>query len=188
VDGMKKRVLSVGQCGMDHGSIAWMMQKHFGAEVVGADTKAEALAEARADELALVLVNRLMDRDGSPGLDIIRAFKADNALKHLPIMLVSNYDDAQREAVSLGAMPGFGKSALGQPQTLARIEAALLTAQRNDEQVEHDRPGRVGQFTHFQSAFEQEHNRDDHGLRHGPRGGQPRGHPGAAEGTNQITE
>lgn len=110
---------------MDHGSISYLMSKHFGAEVIGADSKDEALAAGREGDVALVLVNRLLDRDGSPGLEIIRAFKGDEALKHVPMMLVSNYDDAQREAVSCGALRGFGKAALDQPQTIAAIGAVL---------------------------------------------------------------
>jgi len=122
----KKRVLSVGQCWMDHGSISCVLTKHFGAEVVGADTKEEAIHEAQSGEFALVLVNRLLDRDGTPGLEIIRAFQRDDNLKNVPIMLVSNFADAQREAVACGALPGFGKSSLHAPETLAGIRAALL--------------------------------------------------------------
>jgi DNA-binding NarL/FixJ family response regulator len=122
---MKKRVLSVGQCAMDHGSLSYLMSKHFGADVIGADSKDEALAAARQGDVALVLVNRLLDRDGSPGLEIIRAFKGDEALKTVPVMLVSNYDDAQREAVSCGAVRGFGKAALELPQTIAVLREVL---------------------------------------------------------------
>ncbi len=122
---MKKPVLSIGQCAMDHGNIARMMEKQLGAEVTGADSKKQALDEARQEKFDLVLVNRLLDNDGSPGLDIIRSFKDDAELKKLPIILVSNYEDAQKEAVALGALPGFGKAALEQPQTVLRIKAAL---------------------------------------------------------------
>jgi hypothetical protein len=40
-------------------------------------------------------------------------------------MLVSNYADAQRDAVGRGALPGFGKSALRQPETLSRLAEVL---------------------------------------------------------------
>jgi len=39
--------------------------------------------------------------------------------------LVSNYTDAQAQAVQAGAEPGFGKSSLGQPQMLDRVRAFL---------------------------------------------------------------
>ena len=41
------------------------------------------------------------------------------------MMLVSNYEDAQNEAVAAGALPGFGKASLGQPHMLARLRPLL---------------------------------------------------------------
>jgi len=120
-----KRILNVGQCGFDNGNISRMLHKHFSAEVTAADSKEEALDLARREQFDLVLVNRQLDADGSSGLDIIRALQANDSLKQLPVMLVSNYEDAQKEAVTLGALPGFGKSALEHPQTVSRIAAVL---------------------------------------------------------------
>ncbi len=40
-------------------------------------------------------------------------------------MLVSNYADAQKEAVEAGALPGFGKADLGDGQTHERLRNAL---------------------------------------------------------------
>jgi two-component system chemotaxis response regulator CheY len=120
------RVLSVGQCGYDHASIARHLLTGFGADVVGANTFAEALAAMRAGPFDLVLVNRVTDRDGSQGVDLIRAIKADAALSAVPVMLVSNYESAQTEAVGLGALPGFGKADLGRQKgqaALARVFA-----------------------------------------------------------------
>ena len=107
-----KRVLSVGQCGADHGSISWAMKTRFGADVISAETASEALATLGSNGFALVLVNRLLDADGTSGLELIKAMKADDALKVVPVMLVSNYEDAQAEAVAAGAVPGFGKGQL----------------------------------------------------------------------------
>jgi CheY-like chemotaxis protein len=120
-----KRVLSVGQCFADHGAIARTLQKHFQAEVVPAATAPEALAALRQHPFDLVLVNRILDGDGTSGVDIVARIKTDPELRQLPVMLVSNYEDAQGQAVAEGALPGFGKAALGQPRTLARLEALL---------------------------------------------------------------
>src|SRR4051812_4588275 len=120
-----KRVLSVGQCGADHGSLTRMLRQHFGATVVGADSAAEALASLRDETFALVLVNRVLDLDGSSGVNLIRQIKTDEALRQLPVMLVSNYEDSQREAVQAGAERGFGKGALGHPQTIERLRPFL---------------------------------------------------------------
>jgi CheY-like chemotaxis protein len=108
----KPRILSVGQCSFDHGSITRHLGKIYGAEVAGANTVGEALVTLRAGDFDLVLVNRVFDGDGTEGLDLIRAIKADPKLASIPVMLVSNYEDVQVEAQSLGALPGFGKSDL----------------------------------------------------------------------------
>jgi|SRR5262249_9824140 len=120
-----KRVLSLGQCFADHGSISHTLQRHFGAEVVGVDEPNEALDRLRRESFDLVLVNRRLDADGSAGVAVVRQIKADERLRGLPVMLVSNYDDAQDEAVAAGALPGFGKAALGQPHMLARLRPLL---------------------------------------------------------------
>jgi CheY-like chemotaxis protein len=120
-----KRVLSIGQCFADHGSISHTLQRHFGAEVVGVDEPNEALDRLRRERFDLVLINRRLDADGSDGVAIVRQIKADERLRPLSVMLVSNYDDAQGEAIAAGALPGFGKAALGQPHMLARLRPLL---------------------------------------------------------------
>jgi CheY-like chemotaxis protein len=120
-----KRVLSVGQCLADHGSISRVLGREFGAEVVPADTADEALARLRQGPFALVLVNRVLDGDGSPGVDVVRRLKADEALRAVPVMLVSNYDDAQQGAVQEGAVKGFGKGQLTSPATRERLRPFL---------------------------------------------------------------
>src|SRR5438067_1410410 len=98
------RVLSVGQGGVDHGAIARQFGQKFGAEVVAAGSATEALGALRGTPFDLVLVNRVLDGDGSLGVDLIRSMKADPALGEVPVMLVSNFASAQDEAVSLGAL------------------------------------------------------------------------------------
>src|SRR5690348_13045445 len=117
-----KRVLSVGQCFADHSSISRVLRGAFGAEVVGADSPQETLDHLRREAFSLVLVNRVLDANGSSGLDLIRAIRSEEALRDVPVMLVSNYEDAQALAVQAGASAGFGKASLGQPHMLARVE------------------------------------------------------------------
>lgn len=121
----EKRVLSVGQCFADHGSITRTFQQHFQARVVPADSAHEAIALLERDRFDLVLINRVLDVDQTCGMDIIKQIRADEKLASTPVMLVSNYDDAQREAVAAGALPGFGKASLGQPQMVARVREVL---------------------------------------------------------------
>jgi len=119
------RVLSVGQCGSDHRSISGYLANLFGAEVERADSLGETRVAMRSARYDLVLVNRVLDEDGSSGLELIRALKHDSALADVPVMLVSNHADAQEAAVNLGASPGFGKASLHSDATLARIKAVL---------------------------------------------------------------
>jgi two-component system chemotaxis response regulator CheY len=123
----QKRVLSVGQCGADHMSISWALQRAYAAEVVAAATAPEALDRLQREEFALVLVNRIFDADGSSGLDLVRRVAAD-AARPVPVMLVSNYADAQEQAVAAGAVPGFGKATVGRPVMLARVAPYLKSA------------------------------------------------------------
>jgi two-component system, chemotaxis family, chemotaxis protein CheY len=121
----KKKVLSLGQCGADHGSISGLLRTKFGAETTAARTFEDALNKLRQEDYALVLVNRVLDSDGESGLEFIDRMKKEEHLRKVPVMLVSNYADAQEEAVAHGALPGFGKSALWQAETMERLRAVL---------------------------------------------------------------
>jgi DNA-binding response OmpR family regulator len=121
------RVLSVGQCGVDDAAIGSLLRRWFGAEIFPADAAGEALAALRKDSFDLVLVNRVFDQGGS-GLELISSLKSDVSLSEVPVMLVSDLPEAQRQAEELGALPGFGKAALGSPEVRGRIAAALTSS------------------------------------------------------------
>jgi CheY-like chemotaxis protein len=125
-------VLSVGQCAFDHTQIARHLESTFGARVRGVSSFDEALGALRRERYDLVLVNRVNDEDGAPGLELIRSMKAIANLADVPIMLVSNHGDAQEEAEALGAVPGFGKGDLASERTRGRL-AAVLGAQPKAE-------------------------------------------------------
>jgi CheY-like chemotaxis protein len=120
-----KRVLSVGQCMADHGRIAQFLRSTFATEVTSASTAGEALQRLRDNAFDLVLVNRLFDADGDSGIEFIRQIKGDEQVGKVPVLLVSNYEDAQAEAVAAGAQPGFGKAALQAPRTAELLRAYL---------------------------------------------------------------
>ncbi len=119
----RPRILSVGQCSYDHGQISRQLEKRLGVEVKGADTHDEAMHAAKLGGVDLILVNRVGDSDGASGLDLIRALKGDPETSDVPVMLVSNYDWAQQEAVGLGALPGFGKAQLASGSLPEGLEA-----------------------------------------------------------------
>src|SRR5882724_9224547 len=116
-----RRILSIGQCAADHYRITRTFQEHFAAEVLGADNEEEAAQILRLGNIDLILVNRILDATGSSGLDVIKNLKSDSEASVIPAMLVSNYDDAQEEAVRLGAFKGFGKAALGEPAMVSAV-------------------------------------------------------------------
>ncbi len=121
------RVLDVGQCGFDHHAIARYLAERFDAEVAWADDLDDARQALASSRFDLVLVNRVLDLDGSSGLELIRTLKEDAspAVAATPVMLVSDYPDAQRAAQELGALAGFGKSELHAPETFERLNALL---------------------------------------------------------------
>lgn len=122
----KIRVLSVGQCGFDNGQISRYFAQTFGAVVVPIDSQDEAIQTLRdSGGFDLVLANRLGALDRAPGLKLIQTIKADPDLAKIPVLLVSNYESAQEEAVAQGALPGFGKAELGTSETEQKIRSAL---------------------------------------------------------------
>lgn len=119
-----KIVLDVGQCRPDHSSLARLVTS-VGAEIEKVTLPAIALEKLRQRRYDLVLVNRKIDEDYTDGLDLVKAMQADPELKHIPIMLISNYVEAQEEAVRHGAIRGFGKSEIHDPATRERLRMVL---------------------------------------------------------------
>ena len=122
---MTKRVLDVGQCDLDHGNISQLITSNFDATVDRAHLAEDALSRLNEQSYDLVLINRILDRDGTAGLDVLRELGQHPAASHIPLMLVSNYDDAQQAAVAAGAVPGFGKAALTDPDTYRKLDQHL---------------------------------------------------------------
>ena len=79
------RILSVGQCGYDHGQIGRVLSRPLDAEVVAAATHEERAGSLlKAAAFDLVLVNRVGDRDSAPGLDLIKTLKAEPSTATCP--------------------------------------------------------------------------------------------------------
>lgn len=119
---MARRVLSVGNCGYDHSTLTTALKKHFDVEMyaaASADAAAKALDE---DMFDLVLVNREFDSTGESGIELIKKLKPT---VKAPMMLISNFPEAQEEAVAAGAVPGFGKKMVGKPGMVEVVEGYL---------------------------------------------------------------
>ncbi|MDP1560211.1 MAG: response regulator [Pirellulaceae bacterium] len=120
-----RRVLLVGHCAADTASLQRILGTHFSVRVDSAATLGETLAIARQTPVDLVLVNRILDQDGSLGLDVIREWVSTSELAATPVMLISNFESAQQEAIAAGARPGFGKQRLHAPETLELLRLFL---------------------------------------------------------------
>lgn len=124
-----KNVVLVGHCGPDMFMLKSTVSRFIpDANIVTVNDSA-ALREFRSPD-SLLLVNRVLDGgfDTENGIELIREVTAGEAAPRA--MLISNYEDAQAEAVKAGALPGFGKRNLYDAGTGNQLREALdaLTA------------------------------------------------------------
>jgi CheY-like chemotaxis protein len=122
---MKKRVLDVGQCNPDHSSIRHLLERSFAAQVVRTHEMTDTLQALREQAYDLILINRKLDIDYTDGMEILQKLKADPELSKIPVMLVTNFPEYQAAAVEAGAVPGFGKNELNQPETVEKLRKYL---------------------------------------------------------------
>ena len=107
-----KSILSLGQCAFDHDQLT----RAFGqsAQVLAVGNEIEAIALVDSSSFDLLLVNREFDEDGASGIAFIQNHCPMLKAKGIPVMLISNYQEAQAKAVAIGALEGFGKANLSQ--------------------------------------------------------------------------
>jgi two-component system, chemotaxis family, chemotaxis protein CheY len=122
---MAKRVLDVGNCSLDHNNLKRLIESNFDATVSRTHVSADAISSLRSQTFDLVLVNRVLNRDDSEGLELIETIKADPQLSATPAMLISDFDHFQQQAMAAGAEMGFGKKSLASPQTRQRLARFL---------------------------------------------------------------
>jgi hypothetical protein len=94
-----------------------------GGRVESAYSAEEGRKMIASGNYPLVLVNRIIDGDGSSGVEFIREMK--DAGVQTTMMLVSDYASAQEAAVAAGAVLGFGKSAMDGDDVLQRVREGL---------------------------------------------------------------
>jgi CheY-like chemotaxis protein len=119
------RVLDIGQCNADHGRISEILDQNFDVIIDRAHCYDEALKMALDTPFDLILINRIMDADGTPGMDILNALKSQPSTVEVPVIIVSNYDETQNDAVASGAVRGFGKSELDASETMKTLSKFL---------------------------------------------------------------
>ena len=121
---MASRVLLVGHCGVDGPRLQQEIRAFLSdgdVERINSDSDLAAACKEGAD---LLLINREpVGFEGTDGIGIVR-----DVCKRFPgqrAMLVSDFPDAQEEAVEAGALPGFGKRDMGSPKLKQCVTAAL---------------------------------------------------------------
>src|SRR4051812_41871848 len=125
---MSKRVVLVGHCGPDSSYLRMAVARVQRNLIVSmADDDAE-LSREIGQGAELLLLNRVLDygfeqTDGAALIAELRARFPD-----VKMMLVSNYPEAQAEAVAAGALPGFGKRELGSERVTKLLREALADA------------------------------------------------------------
>ncbi|TWT92400.1 response regulator [Stieleria varia] len=122
---MTRLVIDCGNCGPDFHSIRQMVTSHFDATVVQTHGAQDTLELLRTRDVDLVTVNRKLDRDYSDGMEVVKLIRADPEVGSVPIMLVTNYPEHQEAAMELGCERGFGKLAIGDPETLELLTPFL---------------------------------------------------------------
>ncbi|GAB4386784.1 MAG: hypothetical protein Kow0022_16800 [Phycisphaerales bacterium] len=134
----KASVLLVGHCGPDSFMLRRAVKTMLGTDDVVFINSSEDLESALPDA-SLVLVNRVLDGsfEHESGIELIRSLAGRTGAR---LMLVSNYPEAQAEAVAAGAVPGIGKADLLSEQTRQRLKAAFAGVERkpNDPQSDQD--------------------------------------------------
>lgn len=120
-----KKVLSVGQCGPDHSALKYYFENNFDCQLTRIDSTEEALVELEKSSYDLVLVNRKLDIDYSDGTILIIEMQKKTNLRQIPVMLISNYEEYQKEAIQLGAVPGIGKLEYGKESAFEKISRYL---------------------------------------------------------------
>ncbi len=122
---MTRKILDVGQCNADHSRITDLLNKHFDVEIYRAHSHDEAIQMALDHAMDLILINRLLDSDSTPGMDVLNSLKTNPSTSNTPVMLVSNYQDAQDAAIQSGAVIGFGKAKLDTEETKLALSRHL---------------------------------------------------------------
>ncbi len=119
-----RTVVLVGHCGPDMFMLKTAVGRALPAATIVSVNDVGALSEYRTAE-ALLLVNRELDGrfDTQSGIDLISqvAKQSDPPVT----MLISNFQDAQSQAVTAGAKPGFGKSQLYDSSTIDILTGAM---------------------------------------------------------------
>ena len=120
-----KKVLFVGHCGPDSTYLRMLVRKALGQADVHMIEDPTELDQALKQGAELILFNRELGYGFEPdtGVEYIRLLKQRSPAT--PMMLISNYPDAQAAAIAAGAVQGFGKREIGSPRAAELLRTAI---------------------------------------------------------------
>jgi DNA-binding NarL/FixJ family response regulator len=122
---MSRRIALIGHCGPDSSGLRALISRAAkDVQVVFAEDSAE-LGRVMSQGVDLLLFNRVLDYgfDSTDGVAVMRGLREQYL--NAKMMLISNFSDAQAQAVAAGALPGFGKREMGSPRAVELIRSAL---------------------------------------------------------------
>lgn len=122
---MIKKVYLVGHCSPDSSYLSLAIRAVAPDCAIARVNDEKGLATALQDSPDLLLINRQLDGDFAAfsGIDLIARCRQTHP--QAKSMLISNYADAQAQAIGAGAMPGFGKSELSTRKAREALASAL---------------------------------------------------------------
>jgi hypothetical protein len=123
------RVLLIGHCSSDSAALKRVVRQADPSAEVQTIHDEQSLEAALREGADLLLVNRLLDYGFADGTGVSMLRRVLPRYPKTRGMLVSNLPDAQESAVSVGALPGFGKSDLWSGHVVALLRAALSRAE-----------------------------------------------------------
>lgn len=122
-------VVLVGHCGPDTSYLRMAVQKALpGSPIRSAhdETELDQLLAAipGEDPQPILLINRALESGfaSETGVELVAHIHRKRPLSKL--LLVSNFPEAQEEAVKNGALPGFGKREIGSAKVISLLQEA----------------------------------------------------------------
>lgn len=112
----------VGHCGPDAFALKSSVMGFVPGAVIHHINSKDELS-SKLDQLALLLVNRVLDGrfDSESGIELIRELSTHST----PAMLISNFPESLEEAVQAGGVMGFGKRQMRSAEAETALKSAL---------------------------------------------------------------
>ncbi len=94
------------------------------ADVSAALTGADGIQQAR-DRMPDLIILDIMLPSGMNGFDVLRELKADEKLKSIPVLVLTNLDSEQKAAKDMGAVDYIVKANASMEEVASRVKSFL---------------------------------------------------------------